>query len=181
MNMSREDVLRELELLPVWQLRLPAAPKVEVAQKIAEVKTEVKTDVKVAENIQQSQVLAAPETSHYVVVSHDNHWVFVLPQALTGAANALFNNILLALQISKTHTETLSNLDNVKVIVALGEMVAQQLLSSTDCIEQLRGKGQMLFSATLIVTYHPNDLLQDLALKAKMWDDLCTAKLLVAS
>ena len=32
MSLTREDVLRELELLPVWQLRAPAIVKVEQAE-----------------------------------------------------------------------------------------------------------------------------------------------------
>ena len=183
--MTREDVLRELELLPVWQLRAPAAPPIEVVHKIAKVnahvKTDVKADVKTVEIIKQAQGSAATETSYYLVVSDDKNWVFVLPKALTGAADTLFNNILLALQINKTHSEALSNLASAKVIIAFGDIVAQQLLSVSDSFEQLRGKPQLFLGAALIVTYHPNDLLQDLALKPKLWDDLCIAKSLVAS
>ena len=174
--MTREDVLRELELLPVWQLRAPVASLVKVPQKVAEAKTQAKKD-----EIAETPQTVTTETSHFVLVSDDKNWAFVLPQALTGAADALFNNILLALQISKTHTETLSSLANVKVIVALGEVVAQQLLHSSDTLEKLRGKTHIFESTALIATYHPNDLLQHLALKAKMWDDLCIAKPIAAT
>lgn len=176
MMMTREDVLRELELLPVWQMRAPVASLVKVPQKVAQAKAEAKKD-EVAEKPQT----VTTETSHFVLVSDDKNWAFVLPQALTGAAYTLFNNILLALQINKTHTEAISNLANVKVIVALGEVVAQQLLRSSDSIEQLRGRPHVFKSVALIVTYHPNDLLQHLALKPKMWDDLCIVKLLAAT
>ena len=111
MSMTREDVLRELELLPVWQLRVPTVSPVEVVQKNTEVQ-------KIAE-------AADTEISYYVVVSDDKKWAFVLSQALTSTAQILFNNILLALQLNKTHTETVANLAgvlaslvNVKVIVA---------------------------------------------------------------
>ena len=63
----------------------------------------------------------------------------------------------------------------------LGEIVAQQLLGVNDSIEILRTKPQSLLGSMLIVTYLPNDLLEDLALKPKMWDDLCIAKSLIAS
>ncbi len=165
MSMTREDVLRELELLPVWQLRVPAVPAVEILKKNTEVK-------KIAE-------VTLAETSYYVVVSDDKNWAFVLPQILTGTAQVLFNNILLALQLNKTHTETLtslSNLADVKVIVAMGETASQQLLNSSESLEQLRGKAHMFENVPLIVTYHPDDLLQKLANKANMWDDLCLAK-----
>ena len=175
--MTREDVLRELELLPVWQLRAPAALLAEVAQKVAKVKTETKIEVTTV----KPAVLAMTEASGHVLVSDDKNWAFVLPETLSGEAEALFNNILIALGINKTHTEALSNLDNVKVIVAMGEVMAQQLLNSSDSLEQLRGKLHVFKSIALVVTYHPNDLLHHLANKPKMWDDLCIAKSLVAT
>lgn len=166
MSLTREDVLRELELLPVWQLR--AAEVVNVSQKI--------TADKAIEITEQPLALPVAETSHYVLVSEDKNWAFVMPEALTGTADALFNNILLALQINKTHTETLTSLANVKVIVVMGELTAQRLLNSSESLEQLRGKVHVDASIPLVVTYHPNDLLQHLVFKPKMWDDLCFAK-----
>ena len=172
--MTREDVLRELELLPVWRLRAPSVSPGEVVQKNTEVQ-------KIAE-------ATIAETSYYVVVSDDKKWAFVLSQSLTGTAQILFNNILLALQLNKTHTETLANLAvllaslvNVKVIVAMGEAASQQLLSSSESLEQLRGKVHVFENVPLVVTYHPDDLLQQLANKVNMWDDLCMAKPLAST
>lgn len=170
MSMTREDVLRELELLPMWQLRMPTVSSVEIVQKNPE-----------AQKIVQATLA---ETSYYVVVSDDKKWAFVLPQTLTGSAQVLFNNILLALQLNKTHNETLTNLSNladVKVIVAMGETASQQLLSSSESLMQLRGKVYIFESVPLVVTYHPDDLLQQLANKANMWDDLCIAKPLAST
>ena len=174
MGMTREDMLRELELLPVWQLRVPTVSPVEIVQKNTEVQ-------KIAESI-------VTEISYYVVVSDDKKWAFVLSQALTGTAQILFNNILLALQLNKTHTEPVANLAgllaslaDVKVIVAMGATASQQLLNSNESLEQLRGKVHVFEIAPLVVTYHPDDLLQQLANKANMWDDLCIAKPLAST
>lgn len=183
MGMMREDVLRELELLPVWRLRAPNAAPIEFVQKPAE--AQKSTEVKAVEIIEKPQIPFVTEKSIYVLVSDDKKWAFVLPKALTGEAEALFNNILLALQVNKTHTETLANLANVKVTLAMGEAVAQKLLASADTIEQLRGKTHAFENDAgnipFVVTYHPNDLLQHLASKANMWDDLCIAKQLAAT
>ena len=179
MSMTRDDVLRELELLPVWRLRAPNVSPVDLAQK--PVKTQKNTEVKVAESIEKPHLLPVTEKSVYLLVSDDKKWAFVLPEVLTGEAEALFNNILLALHINKTHTETLVHLTNAKVIIAMGEEAAQQLLNSTESIESLRGKAHMVENVPLVVTYHPNDLLQHLANKAKMWDDLCIAKPLAST
>ena len=174
MSMTREDVLRELELLPVWQLRVPIVSPVEIVQKITE-----------AQKIAEATVT---ETSYYVVVSDDKKWAFVLSEALTSTAQILFNNILLALQLNKTHTESavklaglLGILADVKVIVAMGATASQQLLRSSESLEQLRGIVHLFENAPLVVTYHPDDLLQQLANKANMWDDLCIAKPLAST
>jgi uracil-DNA glycosylase len=176
MSMTREDVLRELELLPVWQVRTSAvtaaAAPVAIAHKMPEV--------------QQVQGIVPPpvtvaETNFYVVVSDDESRAFVLPEALIGAELVLFNNILLALQLNKTHTKTLANLANMKVIVAMGELIAQQLLNSIDLIDALRGKVHTYQGIPLVVTYHPSDMLRNLPNKAKTWDDLCLAKSLAST
>ncbi len=179
MSMTREDVLRELELLPVWRLRAPKASPVEFTQKLVEVQKN--NEVKVTEIIEKPQLSPVTEKSVYLLVSDDKKWAFVLPEALTGEAEVLFNNILLALHINKTHTEILAHLTSAKVIVAMGEQAAQQLLNSTESIESLRGKAHVVENVPLVVTYHPNDLLQHLANKAKMWDDLCIAKPLAST
>ena len=179
MSMTREDVLRELELLPVWSLRAPNASTVELTRKLVEVQKN--TEVKVAEIIEKPQLSPVTEKSVYLLVSDDKKWAFVLPEALTGEAEVLFNNILLALHINKTHNETLAHLTSAKVIVAMGAAAGQSLLASTDSLEQLRGKAHVVENVPLVVTYHPNDLLQHLANKAKMWDDLCIAKPLAST
>ena len=185
MIMTREDVLRELELLPMWQLRAPAAiaaaPAAYDSQQVAKINPQLNTQAQLAKVTEKSQLLTAAETGYFALVSDNKKWAFVLPQALTGAEDALFNNILMALQISKTRTEIVDDLTSVKVIIAFGEIIAQQLLGISDSIEMLRTKPQLLLGSMLIVTYHPNDLLQDLALKPKMWDDLCIARSLIAS
>lgn len=170
-------MLRELELLPVWQLRAlaPAQPIVESIQPvIVELVEEVV--------IEMPQVIASATV---LVVSDDKKWLFVLPAELSGQAADLFNNILRALHISKTQiSHTLQLTQDIKqsgasVIVAMGEIAAQQLLSSMESIENLRGKIHSLNGTQVVVTYHPNDLLQHLPnkapSKAKTWDDLCMA------
>jgi hypothetical protein len=168
--MNRDDVLRELELLPVWQLR--ASPKI------------VKADI--AEQPLQQAIEIAPiiETateaeSLELHISADKKWIFALPKdrMAIGLQSSLFNNILHALQVEKTNTFELENLADcgAKVIIAMGEATAQQLLNSTESIEQLRGNLHTYQQIVLIVTYHPKDMLQYLPNKAKTWDDLCLA------
>lgn len=163
--MTREDVFRELELLPVWRLRTPLMPA-ELPAKAAPI------------------VEAVIEVKRYeCTISENKKWVFVCPagRAPIALQSTLFNNILHALKIEKTNQVQLESFANIEasVIIAMGETTAQQLLNSTESIETLRGKTHQLQNSPLIVTYHPNDMLQDLQLKAKTWEDLCLAKRIV--
>ncbi len=161
-KMNRDDVLRELELLPMWQLRAPLKPAelpVEKALVVAEAKVEA--------------------TRYELIVSDDKKWVFIWPEDRTpiGLQGTLFKNILLALKIEKTNQSQLESPASIEasVIIAMGEATAQQLLNTTESIESLRGRLHQLENTPLIVTYHPNDMLQHLPNKAKTWDDLCLA------
>ena len=173
--MTREDMLRELELLPVWQLRAPLQAKPQLVEA---------TPIQVAEPVQAPSV----EAAFSLTVSSDKKWAFIMPaspdlstsQACTGmieSSGMLFSNILQALKIDKTSKSVLTSLVDIeaKLIIAMGETAAQALLNSTQSIETLRGKAHTFENIPLIVTYHPHDILLNLANKAKTWDDLCMA------
>ena len=170
-KMTREDVLRELELLPVWTLRTPMPTQiiVESAKPVLTVE---------AENKPTENTIASTAV---LIVSDDKKWAFVLDAALTGQAVDLFNNILLALNINHTQTihtkqltQDIANL-GASMLVAMGETIAQQLLASTQSIAHLRGKIHVVNNMQIMVTFHPDELLQHLPDKAKTWDDLCMA------
>jgi uracil-DNA glycosylase len=157
--MNREDVLRELELLPVWQLRAP--PKVADAA------------------IETPQIVEfVPEVASLeLIISDDKKWVFIYSATRMdiGSQSTLFNNILHALKISKTNKIALENISEASVIIAMGETATQHLLGSTESLEQLRGKTHTYQNIPLIVTYDTQNMLENLANKAKTWDDLCMA------
>jgi hypothetical protein len=167
--MTREDMLRELELLPVWQLRAP----VQLQPQPAETAPVVNPIIAVPAKIPGTQ------NAFNLTFSADKKWVFIMPASpdLPALQSSLFNNILLALNIDKTNKIVLTSLMDIeaKVIIAMGETTAQQLLNSAESIESLRGKTHTFESIPLIVTHHPHDMLQNLANKAKAWDDLCMA------
>ena len=173
--MTREDMLRELELLPVWQLRAPVQAKPRLVEA---------APIQVAEPVQAPSV----EAAFSLTVSSDKKWAFIMPaspdlstsQTCTGiieSSGMLFSNILQALKIEKTNKTSLTNLADIeaRVIIAMGETAAQALLNTQDSLEQLRGKTHLLHNILLMVTYHPNDCLQHLPNKSKTWDDLCAA------
>jgi uracil-DNA glycosylase len=173
-NMTREDVLRELELLPVWKLRAPLKPEATMSQ-VSAIETPA-VEVEIA-------AVVAEAVRYTCTISDDKKWAFIWPASLIlpASQSTLFSNILVALKISKSNQTVIESLANIEVsiIIAMGEVAAQQVLSTTEPIETLRGKTHQSISAPLIVTYHPNDMLQDLQLKAKTWEDLCLAKRIV--
>lgn len=198
MNFTREDVLRELELLPVWRLRTPlqtVAPEAMPAPEQVSVKIETQVmevpvieapvvETRVVETETEAATAVIAESMPYVcTISDDKKWAFIWPASLilSASQSALFSNILVALKINKTNQTEIESLASVEasIIVAMGEVAAQQVLNTTEPIETLRGKTHQLMSAPLIVTYHPNDMLQHLHLKAKTWEDLCLAKRIV--
>jgi len=63
-----------------------------------------------------------------------------------------------------------------KLIIALGKVAAQNLLTTNDSISNLRGRLHSYLGTPLIVTYHPAYLLRSLMDKSKAWEDLCFAK-----
>ena len=167
--MTREDMLRELELLPMWQLRAPMP----LQPQPAETAPVVNPIIAVPAKIPGAQI------AFNLTLSADKKWAFIMPASpdLPALQSSLFNNILLALKIDKTNKIVLTSLVDIeaKVIIAMGETTAQQLLNSAESIESLRGKTHTFENIPLIVTYHPHDMLQNLANKAKTWDDLCMA------
>jgi uracil-DNA glycosylase len=171
MSMTREDVLREFELLPVWRLRTPLKTEAQATMETLTVEVQAEETIEV--------------TRYECTISDDKKWVFVCPadHAPIASQSTLFNNILHALKIEKTNQVQLESFANIEasVIIAMGETTAQQLLNSTESIESLRGKTHLLENAPLIVTYHLNDMLQHLPNKAKTWEDLCIARSIVGT
>ncbi|MDJ0709777.1 MAG: uracil-DNA glycosylase [Woeseiaceae bacterium] len=67
-----------------------------------------------------------------------------------------------------------------KIILAVGRIAAQNLLSSDEPVGRMRGRQHNLGGIPLVVTYHPAYLLRSPSQKAKSWADLCLAARLAA-
>lgn len=170
--LSREDVLRELELLPVWQLRQPLP---EVAKPKS---NHIGIKEIAAEN--KPATIATQMLRH--VVSDDGRWLFVFENHMPSADEAaLFNNLLRAMQVqSQSPVQTENTLDlvkanNIRWVVAMGETVAQALLQSTEKLTSLRGQLHPFQTAHLITTFNLQHLLLHPQDKAHTWADICLA------
>lgn len=176
--MTREDMLRELELLPVWQLRQPlpqsAATKPEVSTEIV---VEVAPAIPaVAESLPLRALLS--EDGAYAVLLQP---IEALPDQ---QAELLLRNMLRAMRIN-CRVDILDLPEHVfsqhqpKLIICMGELVANQLLQQSLSLQDWRSQQQQqhaVFKDTpVIVTYAPQHLLSHTQDKALAWQDLCLA------
>lgn len=180
--LSREDMLQELELLPVWQLRQAAPmPTEEVKPVVSQVEGIG------AEEAAKAELITSTITPLFrLLLSEDAQWAFIVPANQGEEAETLLQNMLKAVsvQINQDVAEankSVLNQHEPKVIVIMGEVEAQQLLDNQQTLVQLRGKTHQYESASAVVTYPPMHLLQHLQDKAKAWEDLCLAKLTIAN
>lgn len=187
--LSREDLLRELELLPVWQLRNPVPASIPVAdvnvQEVANASA-TKASIESLEAAHEGeQVVEALAFSFRLMFSQDAQWAFIVGSN-DDEAEQLLKNMLKAIAVKIDQDIADANTDSIgqlspKVIVIMGENEAQQLLNNTQNIEQMRGIPHLLQNTPVIVTYSPSYLLLNLTDKAKAWADLCLAKFTIST
>jgi hypothetical protein len=194
--MTREDMLRELELLPVWQLRTPA-PEVaaisdvvhasirqDVALKLDLQGQLVEVENQSLENIGRPSevVIQKPaESSAFThIASECGEYLFMLPNTTMSVDELqLFQNICKALRIKAkpavVSADILASITDArpKLLLVMDEATAQVVLQSAESIANLRDKPHQLQGIALIATYGLPHLLQNPADKAKVWCDLC--------
>ena len=120
MSLKREDMLRELELLPAWRLNAPLETKQEAAPSEApiapqieqQIETEIVVEVKeVLSQEIETQTPAVPDVANmdwaelkqYVVGAGDQNadWVFVGDVPADGDASVLLDKMLIAIQLQR--------------------------------------------------------------------------------
>jgi uracil-DNA glycosylase len=179
MTMTREDALRELELLPVWQLRAPSLMQ-DVVQIAAE-KVVANAVIETAVIETAPPVIAITQKADVDVETYQSEnsaWVFVCSVSRMDAASQsmLLNNIFAALQIKPKKYDGDLVAIQAKVIVAMGEKVAQALLNTQESLTYLRGKMHTMANSKLIASDDLAHLLANPQHKAKLWQDLCLAR-----
>ena len=148
--MTREDMMRELELLPVWQLRVPVSETVEIKdispvpiRQNVELKPDLQTQLlesTVKESLANPDKLLEvlmPMSSEPPIFTHiaseNGEYLFVLSSAEMRADELqLFQNVCKALQINTKAAEKfayISQPNNVqaKLLIVLGEAKAQAI------------------------------------------------------
>ncbi len=195
--MTREDMMRELELLPVWQSRAPApvAEAINIEdQVLVQQDVRLKPDLEVPlVDVVVEELIANPNESLEIltpvaveppifthITSEGGEYLFLLPNvAMRADELQLFQNICKALRIKTKPAEASSDIlvcisgMQTKLLLVMGEAVAQVILQSTEPIAHLRGTPHQLHGVALVATYGLQHLLQNPADKAKVWRDLC--------
>ena len=192
MTLTREDMLRELELLPAWRLNQPVSPP---PQMDAQAPVIQEAEATVAQELVQN---TAPDIANmdwaalnqYVTGSGDQNadWLLVTDTAIEGDAAILLDKMLIAIQLQRGKNVYLTELSEQpyfkrqlaliqpKLIFVFGEKSAQSLLGSNEPLDRLRGKVHQFEGVDLIVSYAPSHLLTQTQDKAKAWADLCLAR-----
>ncbi|MDP2153201.1 MAG: hypothetical protein Q8J66_06045 [Methylotenera sp.] len=164
--MTREDVLRELELLPVWQLKnpLPSIQHVSVLSPTSEASIEpalllspqfepvIEPVIEPApldiQNVEEVAVVATPTESFRLLINDDKTAAFVLDSAIESNdaqdIETLLSNMLKAINmhcsidIPNATIDTL-NEHVVKLVIVMGESAANSLLGQLQAIDDWRG------------------------------------------
>ena len=195
--MTREDLLRELELLPRWELRMPMPPR-DISPAIAPTSqpAELPSDEEPLppRELDTVQMMEAPASNASLpvgdvaqsfshLVSEQGDYLFLLPIAIQLDEMLLMRNILSAMVIKGRplveHSLDLSH-PELKLVIAMGESVAQTVLQTKQSLNALRGRMHALGHHSLVVTYDLAHLLSHAADKRHCWQDLCMAMQLVA-
>jgi len=205
-SLSREDMLRELELLPVWRARLPAPANlspVTIATPVPVVEAEVATEaitpvvepvvqvvsepLEMEAPIAQTQqtppeVLPEREADLPEVVAEplvQTPWLLYCPQASDTQSQQLLQNIMRALQLPLEEV-SLYQQDlqlaqvNTRFCVLFGLEQANQFLA-TEYAQMAAVRGQILTYGDMmvVITHHPQAMLENPLLKREVWHDLC--------
>ena len=152
MSLTREDMLRELELLPAWRLNAPL-PKAELTQ--AAPMPEIATSIQTAPEpiiqepqTEQSQVEKTPDVANMDLATLNQHvmgsgdakadWLFIAdaPSAddlqaghpFAGQAGQLLDKMLIAIQLQRSKNVFLTYLSQAKYLNRQIELIQPKLI-----------------------------------------------------
>jgi hypothetical protein len=173
--MSQADYLNEMGI-STWVVRGESQVKSQGESNSANAKHEAQDEV-------QAKSHQEPQASNQEIV-----WTFVVDQ-LSGDAALLFDKILASLMLSRNTIQLLSSQEALagkvtgQVVIAMGAQLGRTLLQMDDGFEELRGAVHSLEHAgdelPVVLTYHPEHLLNKPSDKAKTWQDLLLARSLI--
>lgn len=187
MNMTREDMLRELELLPVWTLNPVFAERQVAIQTEAIEPAKPEPIQPVAELAAVSAPAVATLESAVEQVSIKEriaiHWLLYCPldTSIDQDALTLLQNMVRAMQLVTTdyqivHESMASDKFQPERTLIFGVDAAKALLGVDVNVEGVSQQPYVYLQRPCWVVHHPKVLLQNSALKREAWQIMCAAK-----
>ncbi len=187
--MNRNDILRELELLPAWQLKAGFQASID-----APVKTPLVIEQASLKDVTQVPVTVEPAAVEPVLI---NPAAVIAKQAVTvlvfintlksenfyqSEAGILLDNMLKAIALKRGEDLVIAFDDEMqafepKLVLALGEAAAQKITNTSAPLSTLRGKVHQVNTTQIIASHDLAQLLSDPLLKREAWQDLKLLKL----
>lgn len=195
MHLTREDMLRELELLPVWRARIPSAMPLQTEALAPEPTLATEAAVPPVGEFEQSSAVtpvveeapldippAVAEPSFTAFADEPlvkTPWLLYCPQAGDVQSLQLLQNILRALKLPHEEVSLIQQplrLEQVQVRygVLFGLDEANRFLGTNHAdIAAVRGQILAFADSWLVITHSPQAMLQNPSLKKDVWQDLC--------
>lgn len=179
--MMQEEILKELELWPVWRLKvaLPEITTPNVAIPNVTIPS-VEAIEPLPEEVDHSPLLKAYESEYGRCLMLHAACDFTQEEEKLWANMCKAMGINATLMQGNVRVKDCLNALTPAVLILFGEEAAQTVLQSNKTIDDLRGtqhfyQHSLTINVPAIVTYDLKHLLQQLPDKAKAWDDLRSA------
>lgn len=200
MSLGREDILRELELLPVWRLRTPVAESTLLAITVRaspEVSTESLIEqssqvlietigadpvIELRADSEPAPIAEIPENTQPEIATEpmiQSPWLIMCPKVDGADAEALLQNIVRALKLSPeelhvSHQPLKVAQVQSRFAVLFGLEAANAFLG-TNHVDLVSIRGQLFTHDDMryVITHHPDAMLANPLLKKEVWHDLC--------
>ena len=200
MSLGREDILRELELLPVWRLRTPVAestlPAITVrtspevsTESLIEQSSQVLIETIGADQVIELRVGSEPAPIAEILENKQpeiapapliqSPWFLMCPKVDDAAAQALLQNIVRALKLAPeelhvSHQPLKVAQVQSRFAVLFGLEAANAFLG-TNHLDLVSIRGQLFTHDDMryVITHHPDAMLANPLLKKEVWHDLC--------
>lgn len=144
----------------------------------------------VSEEESKTQI-SSSESFNQSAINQSNNvpmWTFIIDQ-LSGDASVLFDKMLASLALKRGDIQLIGSADALaggiagQVAVAMGSELGKKLLQLQESFDELRGSVHSLElngeELPVILSYHPEHLLNKPADKACAWQDLILARSLI--
>jgi DNA polymerase len=188
MKMTREDVLRELELLPIWTIHPSQSDATTIVTTVTSsavsVEEHATEPVELGVATQHAQTATTPVTVKPVTLEKIAvKWLLYCPldPALDQDALTLLGNMVRAMQLLTTdyqlvhQAEALLRFQPAHMLL-FGLDAGHAVLGKVLTYEETKEQPYLHAECACWVLHHPKDLMQDPSLKREAWHIMCAAK-----